>query len=222
MIKHNHVGAVNTAAVWLVVTIILLIAALGLAGWAISGRQDYKNNSDKKVSAAVTVAKQQESTAKDKQFAEDSKNPLKTYQGPEAYGSLNVAFPKTWSGYVVDTGNNSNSLVDGYFAPGVVPSATDQNSTFALRVKVTSSPYADTLQSFANQQQAGKLTAAAYALPLLPKVIGTKLTGEITDGKSVTMIVLPLRSQTLEIWTEGTQYLNDFNNYVVPNFSFSP
>ncbi len=221
MIKHNQVGAVNAAAVSLVITILLLIGALGVAGWAISGRQDYKDNSDKKVAAAVTVAKQQESTAKDKQFAEDSKSPLKTYQGPEAYGSLNIAFPKTWSGYVADTGNSS-PLLDGYFAPGVVPSATDQSSTFALRVQVNSTSYADTLESFASQQQAGKLAVAAYALPKLPKVIGAKVTGEITEGKSVTMIVLPLRSQTLQIWTEGTQYLNDFNNYIVPNFSFSP
>jgi hypothetical protein len=33
---------------------------------------------------------------------------------------------------------------------------------------------------------------------------------------------LPLRSQTVKIWTEGSQYGGDFNKYILPNFSFSP
>jgi hypothetical protein len=36
------------------------------------------------------------------------------------------------------------------------------------------------------------------------------------------MVVLPLRSQTVQIWTEGTQYVDDFNKLILPNFSFSP
>jgi hypothetical protein len=222
MIKHNQDGAVSAVTVSLILAVILLIAALGVAAWAITGRQDYKDHSDRKVAAAVAVAKQKESTAKDKQFAEDIKNPLKTYDGPEAYGSLKLSFPKTWSGYVSVAGSGGNALVDGFFAPGVVPSATDQNSVFALRVQVVNTTYDQSLQSYASQQQAGKLTATAYALPKLPKIVGVKLTGQITEQKTVTMIVLPLRSQTLQIWTEGTQYLNDFNTYILPNFSFSP
>lgn len=221
MIKLNQDGAASGVAVSLVITILLLVAALGVAGWAIAGRQDYKNNSDKKVAVAVAEAKRQESATKDKQFAEEAKNPLKTYHGPEAYGSLNLSFPKTWSGYVSDTGN-SGSLVDGYFAPGVVPSVNDQTSSFALRITVTNTPYAETLKSFNNQQQSGKLKASTYALPKLPKIVGVKLEGQLTDKKTVTMVVLPLRSQTLELWTEGSQYLSDFDNYIIPNFSFSP
>jgi hypothetical protein len=36
------------------------------------------------------------------------------------------------------------------------------------------------------------------------------------------MVVLPLRSQTLQIETAGSQFLGDFNNNILPNFSFSP
>jgi hypothetical protein len=224
MIKHNQDGAISGLVVSLVLAVLLLIGALAFGGWAFNSRQDYKNHTDSKVNAAVTVAKQQESTAKDAQFAEEIKQPLKTYQSPEAYGSLMVNFPKTWSAYVNDT-STTNILVDGYFAPGVVPSINDQNSVFALRVQVLNQSYAQVLQAFSGQQQDGKLTVSAYALPKLPKIVGVEAVGQLTGQTgtaTVTMVVLPLRSYTLEIWTEGSQYLADFNNNILPNFSFSP
>ncbi len=227
MIKHNQDGqtdergAVNGLAVSLILSILFLIGALGVAAWAMAGRQDYKNNVDQKVAAAVATAKQQESATKDLQFAEEAKKPLKIYKGPEAYGSINLSYPKTWSGYV-DTASSSNAAVDGYFNPGVVPSVDDQSSVFALHVRVLNQKYSEVLQSLSSQVQEGKLTTAAYTLPKLPKIVGIKATGEITEQKTATMIVLPLRSQTVQIWTDGTQYLDDFNNNILPNFSFSP
>lgn len=221
MIKLNQNGAVSGLVISLILTIILLVCALGFAGWAYSQSQHYKNDVDAIVSKAQTETSQKTSAAKDKQFAEESKNPLKTYNGPEAYGSLQVNYPKTWSGYV-DASGTSSSLVDGFFAPGEVPSLTDQNSVFALRVQVLRQPYAQVIQAFASQQQSGKVSISAYALPKLPQIVGIKVTGEISDKKTVTMVVVPLRSDTLKIWTEGTQFVDDFNNHILPNFSFAP
>ncbi len=221
MIKHNQAGAISGLLVTLILAIILLLAAIGFGGWAFNSRQDYKNHTDAKVNAAVAVTKLQEGAVKDAAFAEEAKQPLKTYDGPEAYGSLVVNYPKTWSGYVDDSGQGS-SLVDGYFAPGVVPSISNQSSIFSLRVQVLNQSYSESLQSFSSQQQAGKLTVSAYSLPKLPQVVGVEVNGQISSQATVTMVVLPLRSETLEIWTEGTQYLNDFNNNILKNFSFSP
>ncbi len=221
MIKHNQDGAVSGLGISLVLTVLLLIATIGVAGWAFTGRQDYKNNVDTKIAAAQEVAKQQESTAKDRQFAEEIKQPLKTYSGPEAYGSLVLSFPKTWSGYVEDSGTG-NALVDGYFAPNVVPGVTSAGSIFSLRVQVVGQSYSQVLQSFSGQVQSGKAVITAYALPRLPKVVGVKVVGQIQAQKTVTMIVLPLRSQTIKLWTEGNQYQTDFANNILPNFSFTP
>lgn len=221
MIKHNQDGAISGVVVSLILAVLLLIGAIGFGGWAFTSRQDYKNNVDTKITTAVGTAKQKEDTKKDAQFAEEAKKPLQLYQGPEAYGSLMVNFPKTWSGYVDDSGTG-NALVDGFFAPGVVPSTTNHASVFALRVQVLSQSYQQSLQNFVSQQQSGKLTTSAYALPKQPKVVGVKVVGVLSDQTSVTMVVLPLRSQTLQIWTDGNQYLNDFNNNILPNFTFSP
>jgi hypothetical protein len=223
MTKHNQDGAANGLVISLVLTVLLLLGALGFGLWAFNSRQDYKNNVDSKVNTAVGQAVQKEDTVKDAQFAQDAKKPLRAYNGPQAYGSLIINFPKTWSAYVDDTGTGQ-ALVDGYFAPGVVPSATSTNSVFALRVQVINMPYAQSLQAFTSQQQAGKLTISAYSLPKLPKIVGVEAVGQVFTNTTtnVTMVVLPLRSNTLEIWTDGSQYLSDFNNNILPNFSFSP
>ncbi|HSX46352.1 MAG TPA: hypothetical protein VLG27_05145 [Candidatus Saccharimonadia bacterium] len=221
MIKHNQDGGV-ALVVSLVLMVLLFFGAAGFGVWAFSSRQDYKNNVDAKITVAVGIAKQQEGAKKDAEFAEAAKNPLKTYNGPEQYGSLVVNFPKTWSAYVDDSGHGS-ALVDGYFAPGTVPSITDQGSVFALRVQVLQQTYDQSLQSFAGQQQSGKISIAAYALPKVPKSVGVEVTGQLNGtGPNTTMVVIPLRSSTLEISTQGTQYLNDFNKYILPNFSFLP
>jgi hypothetical protein len=225
MIKHNQNGAVNGVVISLIFTILLLLGAIIFGAWAFSSRQDYKENTEGKVNLAVQAAVQQNSAKKDKQFAEDAKKPLKTYNGPEAFGSLIINFPKTWSGYVNATGTNNSGTggLDSYFAPGVVPPVSDQSSVFALHVQVLNQSYSQVLQSFTSQQQNGKITISAYALPKVPKAVGVKITGQVSNRPTnVTMVVLPLRSQTLEIETDGTQYLNDFDTNILPNFSFSP
>lgn len=221
MLKHNQDGAVSGLLISFIMTIILLLGATGFGVWAYSQSQHYKNDVDAIVVEAEEAVKQKTSEAKDKQFAEEAKNPLKIYNGPENFGSMILHFPKTWSGYV-DTGIGNNAGLEGYFAPGVVPSINDRTAAFALRIQVEKQPYAQVLQNFSSQQKAGKLSVSAYALPKLPKVVGVKVTGEITQGKTVTMVVLPLRADTLKVWTEGTQFAGDFNDNILPNFSFSP
>jgi len=221
MIKRNQDGSAGLV-ISFVLTVILLISTLGFAGWAYSSRQDYKDNVDTKINDAVTIAKQQESTAKDKQFAEAEKQPLRPYHGPEAYGSIVVNYPKTWSAYVADTGNSNATLVDGYFHPSTVPSVTDQNSVFALRVQVLNQSYSQVLTSLAPQQKTGNITITPYALPQVPKVVGVRATGKLEGTKVGTVVLLPLRSETIKISTDGVQHLSDFNNIILPNFTFSP
>jgi hypothetical protein len=221
MIKHNQNGKVAALAIWLGVVSFVLVGVSALAGWAVVGRQDYKNNVDQKIGAAVTVAVQKEDGAKDVAFAEAEKKPLRTYNGPETYGSIHLSYPKTWSGYVDDTGHSS-ALVDGYFYPGIVPSLMAQSSLFAVRVRVVDQPYAQVITTLEGQQLAGKLTISAYALPKVPKAIGIKAVGLLPTNVSGQMVLLPLRNQTVEISTEGALFVNDFETNILPNFTFAP
>ena len=222
MTKHNQVGAINILLIPLIVAIVLLIGAVSFGGWAFSQRNDYKNNTDQKVADAVTIAQQKLSTQKDKDFAEQEKQPLKSYSGPQAYGSISLKYPKTWSAYIDDTGVNSAGLIDGYFYPETVPSLTAASSTFALRIKVVPQAYSVVAGTFASLEISKKVTITPYALPKLPSIVGIRVEGEIVQSKSGSMIILPLRDTTLQIWTENSQFLDDFNKNILPNFSFSP
>lgn len=215
-------GNVNVLLVPVVLLSLLFITATGFAFWALSGRQDYKNNSDTKASAAVAANKLVVQAADAKQYAETAKNPLKTYTGPDAYGSVKVTYPKTWSLYV-DSSDSSHPL-DAYFHTDYVPAA-DAKQTYNLRVQVVAQSYSSQLSQYSSLVQTGKVTTVPYSLPKVPNVAGVELTGAVfldNQTGSGTMIVLPLRDKTLKIWTESSNYLPDFTTYILPNLTFSP
>jgi len=223
MTKHNQSGAVNGVVVSLILSVLLLIGALAFGGWAFNSRQDYKNNVDSKINVAVTAAQQKQTQADQAKFNEEAKQPLKTYTGPAQYGSVVLNYPKTWSAYIDDTDTNSQALVDGYFAPNIVPSIGNPNSAFALRLQVLPQSYSQVLQQLNSSQRSGTVVMSAYALPKVPNSVGVKAVGQVTNSTAtVTMVIIPIRSNTLEVWTPGNTYLSDFNNNILPNLSFSP
>lgn len=218
MNKHNQDGAVNALLLPLILASLFLIGALVFGVWAFGERQDYKNNVDQKIAAAVTVAKKQEAAAKDSQYAEAAKRPLKTYNGPEQFGSIVLQYPKTWSGYVAD-GASGSAALDGYFHPNVVPDVGVETNAFALRLQVVDTAYSEVLQDY---NDAEGVTITPFSLAKLPKVIGVRINGQIEDQKKGSMIVLPVRDKTLKVYTESDAYLNDFNANILPNLTFSP
>jgi hypothetical protein len=225
--KLNQNGSTNGNTLGLIVCVVLLIFSFIFGIWAFSGKQKYQNNANQLISSAVTAAKQQQQTSDNKTYAVAAENPLIQYVGPQAFGTVSLWYPKTWSGYV-DTSQGSSggdgTPVDGYFFPGVLPTVQDNGSSFnfALRLQVSSDTYSDILQSYQGSQQGGSDTITTYSLPKLPNVVGVKIVGQLSNGNTGTLIVLPLRSEALEIWTEGDAYLTQFNNYILPNLSFSP
>ncbi|HSX47169.1 MAG TPA: hypothetical protein VLF63_00185 [Patescibacteria group bacterium] len=222
MIKHNQDGAANNVVIYIIFTL-ALIGSIIFGVMTFMSRQDYKNNVDSKIQSAVSEAVKKEATSKDNFYSKQAQLPLATFNGPSQYGSLVVMFPKNWSAYVDYTGSG-NALVDGFFNPNFVPSITNQNSQFALRVQVINQTYSQVLQSLTSQIQQKFATASAFALPKLPNIVGVKLVGKLDSSSSVsqTKIILPLRTYTVEIWSQGNTYLSDLNNNILPNFSFSP
>jgi hypothetical protein len=220
MKRLNQRGHMNALLIPLVLLGVFFVITAGMAAWAFSGRQDYKNKSDEKVAAAVEVAEQETSTKKDNQFAEEIKQPLTSYKGPEAFGSIFVKYPKTWSAYVNESPAGSGSPVDAYFQPGFVPAVKD-NVSYALRIQLMASNYATVVQSFDSNIKSGKLKASPYTPASVSGVVGLRLDGTITTGKNGAMIIVPIRDKTLKVWTESPEFLNDFNNNILPNFTFA-
>jgi hypothetical protein len=221
MENNNQGGYVSGLLVGLIVSVVLLVGALGFGTWAFLSRQDYKNNSDQKVVAAVEEAIKATEEADAIKYAEEAKNPLKTHKGPDAFGSVTLQYPKTWSGYLIETLSNSTA-VDNYFHPDVVRDARNQENSHALRIQVVNQTYDKAVDSYKDAVERGNLKASAYSLPKVAGVVGTRFDGEVEVNKQGSMVVLPVRNMTLKVWTESTDYLADFNNIILPNLSFAP
>lgn len=204
----------------LTVSVILFLAAASFGVWAFMSRQDYKNNSDKKVANAVTLAIQQESSRKDKEFIEREKAPFKIYQGPAAYGSLSVSYPKTWAAYVVETTRSQNP-VDGYFHPSFVPNVMG-GTAFALRIQVTNQTFDQEMKQFEAGVKTGKVKVSPYIPKAAPSITGARVNGEISLGQSGSMVLIPLRDKTVKISANAQQFVSDFDNIILENLKFVP
>jgi len=214
-------GHVSVTLVGLIVTAVLLVGAAGFGAWAYMSRQDYKDNSDQKAAAAADKRQAEVEAADATKYAEEEKKPLKSHKAPEQYGGIDVQYPKTWSAYVVE-GGSSNIRVDDYFHPGAVPDVGEKENAYALRVQVIDDPYDQIIKSYDGDVRTGKLAASPYALSNVSSVIGTRFDGQIDRKKRGSVIVLPLRTMTIKIWTESPDYVADFNNIILANLSFIP
>ncbi len=204
----------------LVITILFLLGSLGFAGWAYTSRQDYKNNTDKKVASAVTIAKQEESSRKDTEFTEKEKSPFKTYTSPVTFGSISITYSKVWSSYVVE--NSKNAIpVSAFFHPNFVPDVGG-TTAFALRLEVVDTAYDQLLKTFDNTVKTGKTKVSAYRAPKVDSILGSKIEGELSQKKQGVMVLLPLRDKTIKLWTEADEFKNDFNDIVLANLTFVP
>lgn len=213
----------NALLIPVILLSLLFVGAASFAVWAYMSRQDYKDNSDAKVAAAVATNKKLVQTEDAKQFAEEAKKPLKAYIGPEAYGSLKVSYPKTWSSYI-DIREGGSQPLSAYFHSDYVPSVA-MKQTYNLRIQVVGTPYSTVAVQYQTLVKGGKATAMPYKLPKVPDVAGMRFDGTVIPGNSVatgTMILLPMRDKTLEVWTESPSFLPDFTDNILPNLTFSP
>ncbi len=221
MNTRDQAGFISATLISLIIVSVLLAGAIGFGVWAFMQRQDYKNNSDQKSAAAAQEAREATQAEDVAKYAEEAKNPLKTYTGPSAYGSVTLQYPKTWSGYVVSSGRSSEPL-DGYFHPDIVPDILNDTNSFALRVEIVTTSYDNILSEFDDVVERNEARVSPFSLEKVTGVTGARIDGQIDTNKQGSMVVFPLRNVTLKVWTESDQFLADFNNIILPNLSFSP
>jgi len=218
--RHYESGIITL--VLFVLLAVLLIVATAFGVWAFLGRQDYKNNSDKKSAVAVTKAEAALTTKKEAEFVEKEKSPFKSYVSPVAFGAVTIMYPKLWNAYVDEASNGQSSEpVDAYFNPNFVASTNDQN-LYALRLQVTNRAYDAELKTYDSYVKVGKLKASAFTPKQVAGSVGVRLDG-LLDGnkKQGSMVILPLRDKTVKIWTENPTYITDFNT-ALDSLAFKP
>jgi len=219
-LQDNQRGQINTLLIPLIMAVVLLLGAIGFGVWAFMSREDYKNNVDEKVAVAVEIAKKETISEKENEFREREKDPLKDYRSPSQYGGVQLRYPKTWSGYVDESGRGS-SPVDGYFHPTTVP-GVQSGTAYALRLQVVDRDFASEVRTFDAAIKAGRARSQAYRPAKVDGVVGLRIEGEIASRQQGIMILIPLRDKTIKIFTQSDQFYADFNNIILPNYSFTP
>lgn len=225
-VSYNSGGSSKKGLFTTIVLVVLLIASLAFGAWAFKNMQDYKNNSDKKAAVAVANANKIQAAQLQAKYDKDSKSPFKVFSGSPTYGTITFNYPKTWSAYV-DT-SNSSEPINAYFYPGEVP-GIQSKTAYALRVELVSTDYAQAVQQLSSGISGGKVTARAYIPPMLSGVAniqaGTLFSGQINsqDPTQVgTMVVIKVRDKTLQISTQSSKFLDDFNSTILSSLTFAP
>jgi len=221
MNRLNQRGAINVLLIPLIALVVLFLGAAGFGIWAFTSRADYKNNSDKKSAVAAAQAVQSTEASDAAKYAEEAKKPYDTYIGAAQFGNITVNYPKTWSAYIPES-ERSSTPISGFFNPKIVPSVTDPNQTFALRVELAQITYEAALDQFKGRVEKGQVTMSPYTLPKVPSVVGSRVEGQITSRKQGVMVILPIRNMTLRVWTESNDFKGDLDTNVLPNLSFVP
>lgn len=220
MKRINQVGSVDVWLIGFIISCLFFVGAISFGVWAYMGRQDYKDNVDQKISEAVEASSIELEAKKEAEFKEKEKQPLRTYRGPEAFGSLAIKYPKTWSVYADESGKTGRPLT-GNMHPQFVPGLNSGNN-FALRFEVSAKDYAREVKLLESAVKKGTVRATPYKSDSDPNSVGTRYDGEIDNKVQGALILLPLRDKTIKIWTEATQFLPDYNKIIVPNFTFKP
>ncbi|MEX2007102.1 MAG: hypothetical protein WD877_02990 [Candidatus Saccharimonadales bacterium] len=201
---------------------VLLITTAVAAFLFYGSKEDYKNNVDNKIAQAVAQAEAVQAAKLEKDFAEQSKSPHKTYKGSATYGSVTFDYPKTWSAYVA---SSVDTPLDAYFHPDFVP-AVDAESSYALRVEIVDDEYSQVVEEFSSAIEEGSLTARAYISPKMQNASGAQpglyLDGELDEGLQGAIVVAKVRDKTLKIYTESRNFIADFEKIVLPSLTFVP
>lgn len=219
----NTRGESSLTVVLLILSSSFLMFAIIFGLWAFMSRQDYKNNVDTKIDAAVATALEDQRIELEAEFAEEEKSPYVSYTSSQSLGSVKLTYPKTWDAYIIEADSqNSSKPVEGYFNPGFVPGVNTESS-YALRFEIVDATIDKELESYNGQLATGTVTINAYRPESVPNArAGYRIDGEILQKRQGSLVLIPVRDKTVKIWTEQQDFINDLDSIILANLSFIP
>jgi len=209
---NRHLKEQGMANPWLIVGIIFIITTLAATGgmtWALMNYLDQKDNVDTKVSSAVNTAVKAQADKDAADFQAEEKKPNRDFVGPEDYGALSFAYPKTWSVFVEREASVAG-VYQAYLNPVSVPpiSATQQ---FALRVTIETKDYDTVLNAYQPQVKKGELKSSAVKANGQD---GTRLEGAFTKDIRGSAVIFKIRDKTVTMRSDADTFKADFNAIV--------
>lgn len=209
---NNYVAPGKPSKKWLILAIVFItttVSALGGGVWAYLNYLDQKNNTDAKISTAVTTGVKNQADKDAADFLQKEKQPNRQFAGPDDYGRLAFDYPKTWSVYVNKDTSSSDSY-EAYFNPVSVP-PVKSDTQYALRVTIAQQDYERVLASYDSLVKKGDLTATAIKAD---DTDGTRLEGNFTKDIRGLAVIFKIRDKTVTIRSDAETFRGDFNALV--------
>ena len=211
--KKDTAGLVKTVVI--VILSLIAVTFIGLFIWIMVEYNYEKDSVNEQIDNAVNIAKDEQFTADNQRFAEQEKNPYKTFSGPADYGKLTFEYPKTWSVYIQNaatTGGNFNA----YFNP-VQVNAVGRDTINALRVTISTTSYDEVIADYQRilERRNSNLTVQSVEIGDAEKgttVTANRYTGTIpeTDLNGI-IIVFKIRDKTVILQTDNMLFQKDFD-----------
>ena len=111
--------------------------------------------------------------------------------------------------------------VNAFFHPKTVNDVTS-DVPVALRFQIIDKQYATALKGYSAKVKNEKVKVSAYKVEKVPEANAVKIVGEIITGQTDTLVMVEVRDKTLLIWTEATNYVADFEKFVLKSLTFEP
>jgi len=206
---NNYVIPGKSSKKWLILTIVFIITTLAAAGvgvWAYMNYLDQKDNTDVKISTAVTAGVKEQADKDAADFLEKEKQPNRQFAGPDDYGRLSFDYPKTWSIYV-DKDASSGTTYAAYFNPVSVPPVA-ASTQYALRVLIEQKDYDNVLSSYSPLVKKGDLVSSAVKAD---DTDGTRFDGSFTKDIRGSAVVFKIRDKTVTVRSDAGTFKGDFD-----------
>lgn len=197
----------STGVVITIVSLSLVSAvAIGLAVWAFINYTNQKNNVDAIVTREVAEAEKIQADELEEKFFQREKEPNRSFAGPSDFGTLGFKYPKTWSIYVAEAGEDGDDY-EAYFNPVTVPPIAN-DERYALRVTITDTPYEDVIEDYQSLVEDGDLRTSATKAN---GQSGTRLDGKFSDDIRGAAVIYKIRDKTAVIQTDADTFKADFD-----------
>lgn len=213
--KSSQAGSVNPLLVSSIIMGLLAALFAGAFFWAYGNYSDQKNNTDAKISVAVTDAKKQQMAADEKDYLEKEKQPYKQLIGPDDLGRVSISYPKNWSVYVAQS--NSDAY-EAYLNQDSVQQVTNTQS-FAARVVMTNQLYEKVIATYDALVKKGDLKSSPITVNNFQ---GVRLDGKFSATRSGSAVIFKVRDKTLTIATDIDSFKSDFDNIIIKSLDFNP
>lgn len=199
-------GSVNGWMVGTIGCLILFLIAGSLAIWAYMQYSREKSDVDSKVAIKVAEGKREQAEFDWRKYSDEAKNLRVEFVGPTEYGRVSFMYTKTWSVYIANDGSDRGDY-KAYFHPVSVPSTTNKNSRFALRLEIINKNMNTVLNDYQSRLKKGELTSSSTEFN---GISATRIDGTFEKELRGSVVLMKVRDKTIRFSTDADTFKPDF------------